>query len=111
MRELGVRDYLLLIDPVSLEILWANDNVEAVVAKRCGEPAVGKSVTDAIPFADAMRIPERLRGVAQTGETERLQSLGVSAIGDRTRTDASICQMPSGELLLASEYTVVRPAS
>ena len=111
MREQGVRGYLMLIDPASLEILWANDNVEAVVAGRSGGSAVGRSVTDVIPFAAAMRISERLRGVALTGETDELQSLGVSVAGERTRTDASIYRMPSGELLLASEYSVVGPTS
>ena len=105
-EEEGVHAYLLLLDPQSLEVLWASDNVEDVTLERSGRSSVGRPVTDVIPFADALGIPQRLQEVAATGETRRLQSLGFSVEGERTRTSASMYRLPSGELLLASEYAV-----
>jgi hypothetical protein len=102
----GVSAYLLLIDPRSFAVLWANDNVEAVVAQRGGGSALGKQVAEIIPFGDALGVPLRLAEVAETGKTSELHSMGFSVAGERTMTRASIYRLPSGELLLASEYTV-----
>ena len=106
MEPQGVSTYLLLIDPTSLTVLWANANVEAIVIQRGTDSAVGKRVADVIPFADSLGIPERLREVADTGETRELHSMGFSVAGERTTTKASGYRLPSGELLLASEYLV-----
>ncbi|MDR3685543.1 MAG: hypothetical protein P4L93_01105 [Coriobacteriia bacterium] len=106
MERQGVHAYLLLIDPESLEILWANDNVEARVAERGGDSAVGMQVGDVIPFGDALGIPARLREVAATGKSCELHSKNFSVVGAQTRTSASMYRLPAGQLLVASEYTV-----
>ena len=59
-----------------------------------------------IPFADALGIPQRLREVAETGEMRELHSIGFSVKGEGTKTTASMYRLPSGDLLLASEYLV-----
>ncbi|HET6352141.1 MAG TPA: hypothetical protein VFG89_08440 [Coriobacteriia bacterium] len=106
MSEQGVHTYLLLVDSSSLTVLWANDNVERAVTERGGDTAVGKQVSAIIPFGDALGVPDRMREVAQTGEMRELHSVGFSVTGDKTYTAASIYRLPSGELLVASEYTV-----
>ena len=106
MSSQGVHTYLLLIDPASLTILWANDNVEKIITERGGDTAVGKQVSAVIPFGDALGIPDRLREVAETGEMRELHSIGFSVEGEGTKTTASMYRIPSGELLLASEYLV-----
>lgn len=106
MSEQGVHTYLLLVDPSSLTVLWANENVEKRVAERVGDTAVGKQVSVVIPFGDALGIPDLLREVAETGETRTLHSAGFSVVGDKTSTVASIYRLPSGEILVASEYAV-----
>ena len=47
-----------------------------------------------------------MREVAETGEMSELHSTGFSVEGDKTSTAASIYRLPSGEVLLASEYSV-----
>lgn len=106
MTTQGVHTYLLLVDPSLLTVLWANDNVEKRIAERAGDTAVGKQVSAVIPFGDALGIPDRLREVAETGEMRELHSEGFSVEGDRTSTTASIYRLPSGEILVASEYAV-----
>lgn len=106
MEHQGVHTYLLLVDPESLKILWANDNVESRVVERGGESAVGLHVGNVIPFGDALGIPDRLREVAETGKTCELHSMNFSVQGEQTKTGASIYRLPSGQLLLASEYVV-----
>jgi hypothetical protein len=106
MGDQGVSTYLLLLDPESLVVLWANDNVEARIVERGGTSAVGMSVSDIIPFGDALGVPLRLREVAATGTTSELHSMGFSVAGERTKTTASMYRLPSGQLLLASEYVV-----
>ena len=106
MEKAGVHTYLLLLDPVTLTVLWANENVDATVVARSGESVVGRRVTDVIPFAEALGIPQRLEEVARTGETQELHSVGFSVERERTRTSASMYRLPSGQLLLASEYEV-----
>jgi hypothetical protein len=106
MDREGVHTYLLLIDPASLTVLWANDTVEERVIERSGTPSTGRHVTDVIPFAESLGIPQRLREVAETGEPRELHSIGFSVLGEGTKTTASMYRMPSGELLLASEYLV-----
>lgn len=106
MDREGVHTYLLLIDPTSLDVLWANENVEDAVVGRTGASATGRSISEVIPFADSLGIPQRLREVAETGETRELHSIGFSVQGEGTKTTASMYRIPSGELLLASEYLV-----
>ena len=106
MERQGVHTYLLLIDQRSLKILWANDNVESRVVERGGASVIGLQVGDVIPFGDALGIPDRLREIAATGRTCELHSMNVSVEGAQDRTGASIYRLPSGELLLASEYMV-----
>ncbi len=106
MSEQGVHTYLLLIDPASLTVLWANDNVEKRIAERAGDTAVGKQLSAVIPFSDELGVPDRVREVAETGETSELHTAGFSVEGERTSTAASIYRLPSGEVLVASEYAV-----
>jgi hypothetical protein len=106
MSKQGVHTYLLLVDASSLTVLWANDNVESRVAERAGDTAVGKQVSAVIPFGDALGVPDRLREVAETGEMRELHTAGFSVAGEATSTVASIYRLPSGEILVASEYTV-----
>lgn len=106
MGEQGVHTYLLLVDPSSLTVLWANDNVENRVAERAGDTAVGKQISEVIPFGDALGIPQKLREVAETGETCELHTAGFSVAGDKTSTVASIYRLPSGDILVASEYWI-----
>ncbi len=101
----GVRVYLLMLDPESLTVTWANHAVEDVVLQRTGESAVGKNIDDVIPFAEEMGLTRRLREVAEDGETRHMHSTGFSATGEGTRTDGSLYRLPSGELLMASEYS------
>jgi hypothetical protein len=106
MSNEGVHTYILLVDPASFTVLWANDNVERLVAERTGSTAVGKQISAIIPFGDALGVPDRLREVAETGEMCEMHTAGFSVEGDRTSTTASIYRLPSGEVLVASEYTV-----
>ena len=106
MSSQGVHTYLLLVDPSSLTVLWANDNVEDRVVERAGDTAVGKQLSAVIPFGDALGIPDQLREVAETGEMRELHTAGFSVAGDATSTSASIYRLPSGEILIASEYSV-----
>ena len=106
MGEEGIHTYLILMKPTSLKVVWVNQNVEAATVERDGESAIGRCVSDVIPFAEALGIPDRLREVAATGETRELHSTGFSVAGNSTSTSSSMYRLPSGELLLASEYVV-----
>jgi hypothetical protein len=106
MGEQGVHTYLLLVEPLSLTVLWANDNVEALVAERGAGTAVGKPISAVIPFGDVLGIPTRVQEVAETGVIWELRTAGFSVAGDKTCTNASIYRLPSGEVLVASEYMV-----
>lgn len=105
MESDGVRMYLLAIDPESLLVTWANDNVEAVVRKRYGETAVGKHLDDVIQFAESLDLPGKIRAAAESGEAQHLRVFGFSPSGGGTRTDGSIYRLPKGDLLIASEFT------
>jgi len=106
VSEQGVHTYLLLIEPSSLSVIWANDNVENRLAERSGDTAVGKQLSAVIPFGDELGIPDLVREVAETGEMHELHTAGLSVAGERTSTTASIYRLPSGEVLVASEYAV-----
>lgn len=106
MSEQGVHTYLLLVDPTLHTVLWANDNVEDRVVERGGDTAVGTELVAVIPFGDALGIPDLLREVADTGETRHLNTAGFSVAGEKTSTVASFYRLPSGEILVASEYAV-----
>ena len=102
----GVRVYLLVIDSDSLLVLWANHAVEDLVVQWTGSSAVGQHLDNVIPFSEELGLPARLHDVALDGETRHMHTTGFSATGEGTRTDASLYRLPTGELLLASEYSV-----
>ena len=106
MSDQGVNTYLLLLDPTSLEVVWANENVEGVCAERKQPPAVGRNLREVVPFAEALGLPELLHRVAESGEASHLRSVGFSVECEQTTTSASMYRLPSGDLLLASEYSV-----
>jgi len=105
----GVAGYLLLVDPCSMWVTWANHNVLAVIDQR-GEPSpVGRPVEDVVYLAHEIGLMERLRAVAATGIISHMSTRGFSVEGHRSRTDGSIYRLPSGDLLVASEF-VMEPA-
>lgn len=106
MSEQGVHSYLLLIDPSSLVVLWANENVDDRVTERGGDTAVGQQLAAVIPFADELGVPDLVREVSVSGETRELHTVGFSVAGESTTTVASIYRLPSGDILVASEYVV-----
>lgn len=106
MGEQGVRTYLLLVDPESLTVLWANERVEETVADGPLGSAIGQLLVAVIPFCEALGVPDRVREVARTGESCDLHASGFSVEGTNSYTVASIYRLPSGDVLIASEYTV-----
>jgi len=104
----GVSAFLMLVDPETLVLTWANGTVEAVAQERGGH-AAGCDLAEVIPYATALNLPQLIKDVAESGQARSLCSLGVSVEGYQTRTDASLYRMPSGDVLIATEYVVAGP--
>lgn len=92
---------LLLIDPMTLRITWANDYPSALPGYD-GRPIIGSPLTTMMPMSGELRIDESLRGVAETGVTHEET---ISAIGSPRQAGYTwwweVHRLPSGELLVA----------
>ena len=104
MNDVGVSTYLLLVDPQTHAVLWANENVIEAYFSRTGATAVGQKVEDVIYLGKEVGVIDRLNTVAETGEPSHINTRTFSAVGEGSRTNGSVYQLPSGEILIASEW-------
>ncbi len=99
----GVDTYLLLVDPDTLTVLWANDKVEEAIASRTGTSAVGQRVEDVVYLAEQIGVVDLIRDVGNNGLTRHISAVTFR----RSRTDASLYRLPSGEVLVASQWVQI----
>jgi hypothetical protein len=100
----GVRTRALLIDPVSLRVVWTNDDsVEA--GPQVDGPARSAGLDEALPMAATMGVPEALRRVASTGVAEHLRAEVIATRKGGASLVVSIYRLPGGEALLLVEDT------
>lgn len=100
----GVGTYLLLVDPSTHVVLWANENVERAYREREGGSPVGRHVEEVVYLGAEVGVIEHLDRVAQSGESSHITVRGFSLSGAGTLTIGSFYRLPSGEVLIASEW-------
>lgn len=100
----GVRVFLFLIDPESLTVTWASEQAEALTLERTGASAVGQPVEDVVYMARPIGLIEKLERVAMSGEAEHLWG-ATSGPGGGAENRASVYRLPSGDVLLAGEWS------
>ena len=89
-----VKAQALLIDPATLEVVWASVSGSPIPLERV------------VPTAEAMGLREALRAVVATGEARHLSADVVSMSRRSVVLVVSIHRLPDGTLLLLAEHTV-----
>jgi EAL domain-containing protein (putative c-di-GMP-specific phosphodiesterase class I) len=89
-----VKAQALLIDPATLEVLWASASESPVPLEHV------------VPTAEAMGLREALRAVAATGAPRHLSADVVSMARKSVALVVSIHRLPDGTLMLLVEHAL-----
>jgi hypothetical protein len=89
-----VKAQAALIDPATLEVVWASESESAVPLARL------------VPTAVAMGLEETLRDVAATGVARHLRADVVAMSRKSVALVVSIYRLPDGALLLLTEHAL-----
>lgn len=90
----------LLVDPVSLVVVWMNEAAAAALPDPTQAPAAGVSISSVVPAAERLRIADVVREVALSGEPRHVETdLVASAKGSLTIA-ISVYRIPSGQVLV-----------
>jgi hypothetical protein len=93
----------VLIDPVSMTVLWMNESAARDLGDQASGFGQGMSVVEAVPLAEVLGLPTALREAAETGVAQHLSADLVSTSKGRMAIVASAYRMPEGKLLLVIE--------
>jgi len=97
-----VQTKAVLIEPVSMTVLWMNESAAQDFADG-NQPVAGVPVAQAVPLSEILAVPESLRVVAETGVSQRMKANLVTTTQGSLAIVASVYRLPDGKLLLLIE--------
>lgn len=98
-----VKALVLLVDPSSQEVLWANDAVLSSLAERGADPDLASILSEALPLSDVLGLGEMIARVASTGEAASQSAPIVSTARGSVTLVVSVYRLPGGQILVVGE--------
>ncbi|MDZ4169534.1 MAG: hypothetical protein U1E26_07750 [Coriobacteriia bacterium] len=93
----------VLLDPVSLSVLWDSESASATAGVGAENPLVAPTLEEVIPLADGMGLSQAIVEVAATGEPRRLSADVVSTSRGSVTYSCGVFLLPDGHVLVVAE--------
>jgi hypothetical protein len=102
-RDTAAKAKVVLIDPVSLTVLWMNESAAQDFSDPGGNSMTGARIDEVLPVTGALGVPDAVRAVVKTGVAQHLRTNLVSTTRGKVAIVTSIHLLPDGKVLVVTE--------
>lgn len=92
-----------LVDPETLTVLWLNESAAQTVRDAGHDPDTRLPLSDVVPMADALHVPEAVREASSTGTPQHMRADLVGVTQPSIAIIASLYRMPDGNVLILTD--------
>lgn len=100
-----VRTKALVVDPVTMAVLWMNEATVAGIPAGVGDPEAGYTLEQALPVSGAIGLAREVAATAVDGEPRTLGADMVSTSRGSVSLVVSVDRIPGGAVLVLCENT------